>query len=437
MIVIIHRGAHEIGGSCVEVRSGNTRIIVDLGLPLVAPWDQNLKLESADINNKSHQELLEIGILPRIAGLYESDGGERGVDAVLISHAHQDHFGLLKHIRRDIPVYLSYGTQQMIEANNIFMYSRTYLKIKKIVADSEPVTIGDFKITPYLMDHSAYDAMSFLIEAEGKKLFYSGDFRGHGRKGKLLNKMERVRPGPVDCLLMEGTTLGRNGNGLADEVQVESRIKKISGLYKGLKLFTTSVQNIDRMVSFYKAAASSGCSLVLDLYAAYVLWSLDKQTLPQASKDWEKVRVLFTDRYVSRLKSTRNDRMIASCENNKITQAEIKAKPGQFMLLYRQSSINDIEQIGDFKDSVLIYSMWDGYRREPSFQKTQNFLDKHGIALETAHTSGHASEADLGRLVKALQPKTLIPIHTQRPQDYQRLWPHVTRLDDGKEFVIP
>ncbi|MEK6542898.1 MAG: MBL fold metallo-hydrolase RNA specificity domain-containing protein, partial [Elusimicrobiota bacterium] len=216
-----------------------------------------------------------------------------------------------------------------------------------------------------------------------------------------------------------------------------SRIKKISGLYKGLKLFTTSVQNIDRMVSFYKAAASSGCSLVLDLYAAYVLWSLDKQTLPQASKDWEKVRVLFTDRYVSRLKSTRNDRMIASCENNKITQAEIKAKPGQFMLLYRQSSINDIEQIGDFKDSVLIYSMWDGYRREPSFQKTQNFLDKHGIALETAHTSGHASEADLGRLVKALQPKTLIPIHTQRPQDYQRLWPHVTRLDDGKEFVIP
>ena len=31
----IHRGTHEIGGSCVELCSGNTRMIIDLGMPLV------------------------------------------------------------------------------------------------------------------------------------------------------------------------------------------------------------------------------------------------------------------------------------------------------------------------------------------------------------------------------------------------------------------
>jgi len=34
MTIIIHRGSHEIGG-CVEVRSKNSRIVIDIGMPLV------------------------------------------------------------------------------------------------------------------------------------------------------------------------------------------------------------------------------------------------------------------------------------------------------------------------------------------------------------------------------------------------------------------
>ena len=53
----------------------------------------------------------------------------------------------------------------------------------------EPVEIGPFRVTPYLVDHSAFDAYSLLVEADGKRVFYSGDFRGHGRKGKLFEAM--------------------------------------------------------------------------------------------------------------------------------------------------------------------------------------------------------------------------------------------------------
>jgi predicted metal-dependent RNase len=34
MELIIHRGAHEVGGSCLQVMSGNSNIIIDAGLPL-------------------------------------------------------------------------------------------------------------------------------------------------------------------------------------------------------------------------------------------------------------------------------------------------------------------------------------------------------------------------------------------------------------------
>ena len=73
----------------------------------------------------------------------------------------------------------------------------------------KPFIIGDISITPYWMDHSAYDAYALSLESKGKTLFYSGDFRGHGRKAKVFKRFTQIAPQNVDYLLMEGTQLGR------------------------------------------------------------------------------------------------------------------------------------------------------------------------------------------------------------------------------------
>ena len=44
-----------------------------------------------------------------------------------------------------------------------------------------PVSIGPFTVQAYAVDHAAPDAIAVLVEAEGKRLFYSGDFRSGGR----------------------------------------------------------------------------------------------------------------------------------------------------------------------------------------------------------------------------------------------------------------
>lgn len=41
----------------------------------------------------------------------------------------------------------------------------------------EPIIVDDIRITPYTVDHAAYDACAFLIEAEGRRILYSGDIR--------------------------------------------------------------------------------------------------------------------------------------------------------------------------------------------------------------------------------------------------------------------
>ena len=68
----------------------------------------------------------------------------------------------------------------------------------------KPVDIGAFRVTPYLVDHSAPDAVAYVVETDGRKLFYTGDFRGHGRKKIVLERMLKDPVRDVDCLLIEG-----------------------------------------------------------------------------------------------------------------------------------------------------------------------------------------------------------------------------------------
>ncbi|MFH0785747.1 MAG: hypothetical protein V2B20_27885 [Pseudomonadota bacterium] len=65
-------------------------------------------------------------------------------------------------------------------------------------------------MTPLLVDHSVVDACSFLIEVEGKRLLYSGDFRAHGRKSVLFDRNVKYPPENIDVLMMEGTMMKRS-----------------------------------------------------------------------------------------------------------------------------------------------------------------------------------------------------------------------------------
>ena len=49
--------------------------------------------------------------------------------------------------------------------------------------------VGPFRITPFLIDHSAFDSYALEIQSDGKRCFYSGDPRGHGRKAALFERL--------------------------------------------------------------------------------------------------------------------------------------------------------------------------------------------------------------------------------------------------------
>ena len=430
MQLIIHRGTQEIGGSCVEIKTTNSRILIDLGMPLVSSSGE--RFDPNILKGKSVEDLKKLVVLPRIEGLYKDE--KRSIDGILISHSHLDHYGLLGYVHPDIPIYMSEGAKKLIDITNLFVYREARSLNTKVISNKESFSIGDFKITPYLVDHLAFDALAFLVEAEGKRLFYSGDFRGHGRKSILFKQMIENPPKNIDCLLMEGSMLGRSEHLYNNEGEIEERIVEILKESKTVTFLFTSSQNIDRLVSAYRACLKTDSIFVIDLYTAFILDKLNKISKGIPRFDWKNIRVKFLKYHADVLAKANLKELLYLYNERKIDMDEINEERDRILMLARDNSVFPliVKKINVIQGAKIIYSMWDGYLTE----EFKTFCDEQGLLLELVHTSGHAELEDLKKFSNALNPKKLIPIHTFEREKYPDLFENVQILEDGEAFKL-
>lgn len=430
MQLTIHRGTKEIGGSCVEVKTEKTRILIDFGMPLVGAKKE--KFDSGVLKNRSVEELKKLKILPDIQGLYNSE--EKSIDAILISHSHMDHYGLLNYVHKDIPIYMSQGAKELIEISSIFTPNKLDRINSRVSNAKKSFSVGDISITPYLVDHSAFDALAFLIEADGKRLFYSGDFRGHGRKSVLFERMVKNPPKDIDCLLMEGSMIGRGDQEFKDEVAVQARIEEILKSANNITFFFASSQNIDRLVSAYKACLKTNSTFVIDIYTAYILDRLRKVSKHIPQFNWRNIRIKFYKNQADILARKVSTKLLYYYNSKKIELIEINKKKYKILMLARDNSIfpSIVKGIDGITGAKIIYSMWEGYLTE----EFKNYCRQKGLVIEQVHTSGHAVVEDLKMFANALHPKKLIPVHTFEPQQYTRLFNNATLLKDGEAIHV-
>lgn len=163
MNITIHRGTHQIGGCAAELRTSSTRILLDFGAELDEERASPLSIEGVTYNNSQ-------------------------CDAVFFTHYHGDHIGLMDTVNPDIPLYMGKASKEILLRLNARPRKYSTELLERICTFQAPqtVTIGDIAVTPLFVDHSAYDAHMFLMEAEGKRILHTGDFRSHGFRGKGL-----------------------------------------------------------------------------------------------------------------------------------------------------------------------------------------------------------------------------------------------------------
>lgn len=424
---------------------------------------------TASKDGKTHRIMIDYGeSLPgsEVTERFNYPWEEAPVDAVFFTHYHGDHIGRIMEIPENIPLYMGETARQVMMnihkhlsrvsgpegeihqkeyellMNEQRVHTFRYDSSKRCV--DSIVDIPFFRIEPYSVDHSAYDAYMFLIEAEdetkesGKKVIvHTGDFRGHGRRGKAMLKMidyyihknhgrgdnnSNIRE--VDVLITEGTMMSRLSESVKTEHQLQLEATEYLKEHKRAFLICSST-NLDSLGSFYQAwqKASYPHSGYMYTYSRYYEEQLKtfSSTAGVFSEvyTFDNVYCLDLEKELTHEKWSEPKTQKALMEENGFLAV---IKPEFFCEKYIDAFMDADEK------PVIIYSMWDGYLdplHKAYNKEWADFLsaqEAKGIEIKHLHTSGHATAKMLEDVIKAINPKEeIIPIHTECPEEFMKL----------------
>ena len=390
MRINILRGQNQIGGSIIEISDDKTRLFFDIGINL----DESDEVE-----------------VPEIDGLF---CGAPNCDGVFISHYHSDHLGLTDKLLDGIPVFMGEKAYEIITAAADYREKQLSFK-PHYIYDKDKIMLGKFTITPFLCDHSAFDSYMFLIEHVDKTILYTGDFRANGRLDfeALLSDLPKV-----DVLITEGTTLTRDGQENIQEELLEDIAVNYIQDKKGPIFIMMSAQNIDRLLTAQNIADKTGRVFLQDIYTAQIAKSCDVLS--------DKARVFMTG-------GDKQYQQLQQFNTVKIGKYEISKTP--FLMCIRQSMKNYLAKLNDlvsFEGGVLFYGMWKGYMEQPEMKEFLEWMTSKGVKIHILHTSGHADSITIERIIEQTTPKTIIPVHTENSDWFNKFEVETNIVKDSK-----
>lgn len=396
MQITIHR-AEQIGGQIARISTSNANIIIDLGHNL----PKNTEDEDIYDNDLSVAEIT------------------RGCSAILYTHYHGDHIGLFHHVPDEIPQYIGEVAKQVVcrkyeqlshlpdEADKQ-KYRHALDVATRMCTFHERQTLhfGDINVTPYFVSHSAYDAYMFLIEAEGKRILHTGDFRGHGYLSKGLLPTIQKYIGQVDVLIIEGTMLARKNETILTEADLSRKAVELMKKHKYVFVHCSST-DMERLASLKNATRkmSPQRPLLADKYQKDIL-DIFSATAGEKT-DCFKFGTIYTyEDWNTKLKKWMVD--------NGFTMF-IRASKKFHALLDNILPMLPIEE-----KPILIYSMWDGYINRADTQKEDYIqLQKRFAEIVPLHTSGHVTMNVLRDICELTNPRlAILPIHKEKNTDF-------------------
>lgn len=411
MNIKIHRGLDQIGGCITEISTATSRIFIDMG--------QNLPGVGSPTTPEEDQKMVD--------AIFAQNHKEH--EAVFYTHNHEDHIGLFWAVPDDVPQYLGVASKAILKGKHKLLKrafrqakqrtektppqyalmeekirheSRLLKKIDKMRTwqrpmarhSPKPMFVGDISITPFYCCHSSCEAYMFLVEADGKRVWHTGDFRGHGYLSKGLFKTLGTYARDIDTLIIEGTMLGREE--LCDtEATVSMRMRQVMQAFKNVFVLVSST-DIERLVSIKEAALQAKGGFVVDKRSVFMFLAI---TIIQRLFVRQYRLMSFNVKFVDMLRKLPSAGFVI---------------PVNLSLMERvRSALKGLNPA----ETVLIYSSWDGYYKDPEQvaidPRYKQFREMFNN-VEDIHTSGHADRNTLARVITAINPKeSIIGIHKE------------------------
>ncbi len=201
-------------------------------------------------------------------------------------------------------------------------------------------------------------------------------------------------------------------------------------------LVACSAQNIDRVVTIYRAAKQTGRTLIVDAYAAEALKATGYDSIPKAVRGWPNLAVFIPQAQRIHLVRKNIASIVDSYRGFRLWPEQLAEQAPRSVMLFRAWMLRDLERARALTGARIIWSQWEGYFAEGSGARLKADCEARGIPFEIIHTSGHASIADLKRLAAAVCPDALVPIHTFEAERFPEMFENVVLRQDGEWWEV-
>lgn len=507
-------GATTIGGTKLLFETASTRLLFDFGLNY-ATMGQYFEEFLTPRISAGLTDYLTTGLLPKL-NFYRSDltlllkktqpellgrldASPLHVDACFITHAHVDHTGSISFLDETIPLYATPVTTAILRAIEETQYTsgpenaitdfivrpNTGAKehgVRQLIDLTGPLQFQDCRVTPFPVDHSIPGACAYLIEYDGGKLVYTGDFRFHGRMGhstkETIEKLSAVHP---DILLIEGTNLRSNEDrpdrepafdrrfAFWSEQEVEAKALEEVGRASALVMADFGMKDLDRLMTFQRVARQTGRKLAILPRDAHIVRMAQTAGYPtidledsdvvlyvkrggsgvydqsDIKKDWMRstlLRFAGQDPDATTPQERREamqDVLNGSCPRI-VRAAEVAAHQSEYLLSLGYWDIQELCDLQPSPGSLYIHSSAEAFNEEMSWsqERLARWLKLAGMDSVHIHASGHAREQDLFAAVEQLAPAHVYPVHTEHPERYvERFGSMVSILQNGEPTTLP
>jgi ribonuclease J len=228
-----------------------------------------------------------------------------------------------------------------------------------------------------------------------------------------VKKAAEEKPETVIC---EGTNIMQAR--VSSEKNVEAELTTLVESTPNIILTSFGHNDIDRLRTFYNVAQKNDRYLVISVRQAYLLRELQKDrklNVPDVTGN----RFIILDEGNTRNKWEREE---IQKYNNTKTVAEIAKIQNKLIYVLSQFDLNDLVDIKPEAGGVYIYSSSEPFTEEGEidFERLKNWLASFGLPLYQIHSSGHIMPHELREVLKELNPKKLIPVHTEYPETFKK-----------------